>query len=195
MMLIFSVFAVCVEGLAGAGVQGRCCEACWSRLWSMLSTALLSTALSTRRWWLLWRLGVPEEARAELVAGLWVPEEVKAELTARLGVSEESKSSISGSSGCCLKGDIVGCIGVLDFSVSSCSSGIMKGDVIDYIDVLDYSDYIVYVCRQEAFETGATIVGFILDGCVLSRRASSRLFLEEDLRSPQLFQVVVTVCH
>ena len=67
----------------------------------MLSTALLSTALSTRRWWLLWRLGVPEEARAELVAGLGVPEEVKAELTARLGVSEESKSSISGGRGCC----------------------------------------------------------------------------------------------
>ena len=112
---------------------------------------------------------MPEEARAELVAGLGVPEEVKAELMARLGVSEESKSSISGSSGCCLKGDIVGCIGVLDFSVSSCSSGFMKGDVIDYIDVLGYSVYIVYVCRQEAFETGATMAGFILDGCVLSR--------------------------
>ena len=107
-------------------------------------------------------------ARAELVAAFGVPEEVKAELTARLGVSEESKSGISGSSGCCLEGDIVGCIGVLDFSVISCSSGIRKGDVIDYIDVLDYSDYIVFMCRREAFETGATMVGFILDGCVLS---------------------------
>ena len=28
-----------------------------------------------------------------------------------------------------------------------------------------------------------------------SRRASSRLFLEDDLRSPQLFQVIVNVCH
>ena len=28
-----------------------------------------------------------------------------------------------------------------------------------------------------------------------SRRGLSRLFLEEDLRSPQLFQVIVTVCH
>jgi hypothetical protein len=71
----------------------------------------------------------------------------------------------------------------------------MKGDVIGFIDVVDYSDCIVYVFRQEAFEAGATVVGFIFDGCVLSRRASSRLFLEEDLRSPQLFQVIVTVCH
>ena len=28
-----------------------------------------------------------------------------------------------------------------------------------------------------------------------SRRASSRQFLEEDVRSPQLFQAIVTVCH
>ena len=112
---------------------------------------------------------MPEEARAELVAGLGVPEEVKAELTIRLRVLEESKSGISSSSSSCLEGDIVDCIGVIDYIVSSCSSSIMKGDVIDYIDVLDYSDYIVYVCRQEAFETGATMVGFILDGCVLSR--------------------------
>ena len=75
-----------------------------------------------------------------MVVGLGVPEEVKAELTIRLRVLEESKSSC----------------------------GIVKRDV-DYFDVIDYSDYIVYVCRQEAFETGATIVEFILDGCVLSR--------------------------
>ena len=42
---------------------------------------------------------------------------------------------------------------------SKSSSGIMKGDAIDYTDVLDYSDYIAYVCRQEAFESGAMIVG------------------------------------
>ena len=142
------------------------------------------------------RLGVPEEAKAELVDRLGVPGEVKAELMAGLGVSEESKSSISDSSYSCLEGDIVGYIGVFDYIVSSCSSSIMKGDVIDYIDVVDYSDYIVYVFRQGAFETGATVVGYIFDGCVLSCRASSRLFLEEDLRSPQLqLQVVVVVCH
>ena len=124
-----------------------------------------------------------------------MPEEVKTELMARLGVSEESKSSISGSSCSCLEGDIVGCIGVIDYIVSTCSSNIMKGDVIGYIDVVDYSDFIVYVFRQEAFETGATVVGYIFDGCLLSCRASSRLFLKEDLRSPQLFQVIVTVCH
>ena len=91
------------------------------------------------------------------------------------------------------EGDIAACISGFDYFVDSCSSSIVKGDVVDYIDVVDYSDYIVNVCRQEAFETGATVVGFIFDGCVLSRRASSRMFLEEDLRRLQLFQVVVTV--
>ena len=141
------------------------------------------------------RLVEAGEAKAELVARLGVSEEAKVELMARLGVSEESKSSISSSSSSCLEGDIVDCIGVIDYIVSSCSSSIMKGGVVDYIDVVNYSDYIVYGSKQGAFETGARVVGFIFDGCVLSRRASSRLFLEEDLRSPQLFQVIVTVCH
>ena len=73
------------------------------------------------------RLGVSEEAKDELVARLGVSEEVKAELMARLGVSEESKSSISSSSSSCLEGDIIDCIGVIDYIVSSCSSSIMKG--------------------------------------------------------------------
>ena len=142
---------------------------------------------------------MPEEARAELLVGLGVPEEVKAELTARLGVSEESKSSISDSSGGCLERGIVGCIGVFDYRVSSCSSSIMKGDVVDYIGGVNYIDYIVYGSKQGVFELQwRQVLGWSalsLMGAFLSRRASSRLFLEEDLRSPQLFQVIVTACH
>jgi hypothetical protein len=58
-----------------------------------------------------------------------------------------------------LEGDIVGCIGVIDYIVSSCSSSIMKGDVIDYIDVVDYSDCIVYVSRQVLRWSALSLMG------------------------------------
>ena len=147
------------------------------------------------------RSGIEEAnmARASLEARLVEADEAKVELVARLGVSEESKSSSCGSSSSCLEGDIIDCMGVIDYIVSSSGSSIMKGDVVDYIDVVNYSDYIVYGSKQGAFELQwRQVLGWSalsLMGVFLSRRALSRLFLEEDLRSPQLFQVIATVCH